>query len=151
MSDRSFVPSQATPVAPGLFVWPAAEDEARLLASRCPECGDVAFPALKHCRMPACPMVETESVEIGGRGRVLATTIERYPPPGPFGREPFHPITIALVEFPEHGLAVLGQVWGVDGEKPVPGGHSARLVLGSLYPGEQGDVVGWGFRLEGRS
>jgi uncharacterized OB-fold protein len=150
MSAHDAFAVTATPVAPGLFVWPVAGGEACLLASRCPECGDVAFPALEHCRMPDCSMVDTESVEIAGTGRVLASTVEHYPPPGPFGAQPFHPITIALVEFPQHGLAVLGQVWGVSGERPVATGSPARLVLDTLYPGSKGDVVGWGFRLEDR-
>lgn len=144
------LPSSARPIAAGLFVWPSPPEAARLLASRCPECADVSFPAVPHCRMPACALIETEPFQIGGTGRVISATVQRYQPPGPFGqRQPFQPIPIALVEF-EAGIAVLGVVKDWDGE-PIPSGSQARLVLTTLYPGEDGAaVVGWAYQLEGR-
>ncbi|HEX6348770.1 MAG TPA: OB-fold domain-containing protein [Candidatus Dormibacteraeota bacterium] len=138
----------ARPVAEGLFVWPSPPGEARLIASRCPECQDVAFPAVAHCRMPACSLVETQRTEISGSGTVISYTVQRYQPPGPFGRQvPYRPIPIALVEF-RAGIAVLGVVQGWDGQ-PVAAGRRARLVLAPLYPDADGtQVVGWGYELQ---
>src|SRR5207302_11141852 len=135
------VTSAARPVAEGLFVWPSPPGEARLIASRCPECGDVSFPAVAHCRLPACSLVETERTEISGTGTVISATVQRYQPPGPFGRRvPYQPIPIALVEF-DAGIAVLGVVQGWDGES-VATGRRARLVLAPLYRDPAGgDVV----------
>jgi uncharacterized OB-fold protein len=142
------IAASSGPVAPGLFIWPSPSGEARLIGSRCPECGDVTFPAVAHCRMPACSLIETEHAEISGTGKVIASTVQRYVPPGPFGHQvPFQPIAIVLVEF-EAGLAVLGLVRDWDG-RPVVSGRRATLVLAPLYPDANGaDVIGWGYELE---
>jgi uncharacterized OB-fold protein len=139
----------ATPVHQGLFVWPAPDGQARLIVSRCPRCNDVSFPAVARCRMPQCSLVATEPAQLSGSGNIIAWTVQRYPPPGPFGRvDSFHPITIALVEFAEHRIAVLGQVWNTTSEAVVAG-CSARLTLGTLYSDDDAvDVVGWGFVLQ---
>lgn len=137
------------PVQRGLFVWPAPDGEARLIVSRCPDCNNVSFPAVARCRMPECSLVATEHAELSGSGNVIAWTLQRYAPPGPLGQvSPFHPITIVLVEFAEHGIAVLGQLWDSTFEM-VAAGRGARLVLGTLYSRNDGvAVIGWGFVLE---
>ena len=142
------VAAAGRPVAEGLFVWPSPLDQARLIASRCPECGDVGFPAVAYCRMPACSQVPTTPAQISGQGTVISATVQRYQPPGPFGRVvPYHPIAVALVEFPE-GIAVLGVVQHWDG-RPIASGLEARLVLAPLYSDSDGtQVVGWGYELQ---
>ncbi|HEY6379977.1 MAG TPA: OB-fold domain-containing protein [Candidatus Dormibacteraeota bacterium] len=144
--------ARAIPVQDGLFAWPAPQGEARLIVSRCPQCGDVSFPAVPHCRMPACSLVATERSELSGTGEIITWTVQRFAPPGPFGRvDPYRPITIALVEFTEPGIAILGQVWDGEEARLAPG-RRARLVLGTLYAGDQGeDVIGWGFTLAGET
>jgi uncharacterized OB-fold protein len=138
----------AIPVQEGLFVWPAPGGEARLIVSRCPQCGDVSFPAVPHCRMARCSLVATERAELSGTGTVVAWTVQRYAPPGPFGEiVPYQPVTIALVDFAADGIAILGQLWDCE-EGAVDSGRRARLVLGTLYVRANQDVVGWGFRLE---
>ena len=142
--------TDAVPVQDGLFIWPSSDDGAQLITSRCPRCGDVGFPAVAHCRMPACSLTPTEPGTLDGTGTVLSWTVQRYAPPGPFGRTvPYVPLSIALVEFPDPGIAVLGQVFDVMSDGDLRTGRRARLVLRALYAGDDdGDVVGWGFILE---
>lgn len=149
----SAAPDTAVPVQDGLFVWPPSPSgDAQLIVSRCPRCDDVAFPAARLCRMPACSLQATEPDVLTGRGTVLSWTVQRYPPPGPFGEaDPYVPIPIALVEFDGEGIAVLGQVFD-SAEGDVRVGIGARLVLRTLYSGADGrDVVGWGYVLPGHA
>jgi uncharacterized OB-fold protein len=131
-------------------VWPPSDSGAQLITSRCPQCGDVSFPGVPHCRMPACSLTPTQPDTLDGIGTVLSWTVHRYPPPGPFGRTvPYMPLSIALVEFGDAGIAVLGQVFDC-AEGDLRTGRRARLVLRSLYADDDGgDVVGWGYVLQG--
>jgi uncharacterized OB-fold protein len=120
----------------------------RLLASRCPRCNDVSFPARASCRNPDCDGLKTKAFHIEGTGRLISYTIQHYAPPGPFGRvEPYKPIAIGLVEF-EAGIGILGVIAGWSGGAISLGGK-ASLRDWTLYRDEDGqDIVGWAFELE---
>lgn len=85
-------------------------DEPRLLASRCPGCGQVSFPPRELC--PACWSEPTTPLDLPARGTLYAFTIVHVA--GPAADPPY---TIGYADF-EPGVRVLGQI--VAGE-PRPG------------------------------
>jgi uncharacterized OB-fold protein len=84
------------PIKSGLFPWPLPEDgSARLIGSRCQQCGQGYFPKRLQC--PECrekgPM---EEIALNPSGRLYTYTIVRQAPPG------FQaPYATALVDLPE--------------------------------------------------
>jgi uncharacterized OB-fold protein len=137
------------PVFEGLFEWPVGKGGMRLVASRCPRCNDVSFPARTSCRNADCDGLKTEPFHIEGSGRLISYTIQHYAPPGPFGRvEPYKPIAIGLVEF-DAGVGILGLIAPWSGGEIFVGAR-ASLRDWTLYQSEDGqDVVGWAFELDG--
>jgi uncharacterized OB-fold protein len=89
-----------TPVADGVFTWPA--DEPQLIGSRCTACGIVTFPAQDSC--PRCAATAMAEHLLARRGRLWAWTIQHFPPPsppyaGPTG-DAFVPYGVGYVELP---------------------------------------------------
>jgi uncharacterized protein len=89
-----------TPVADGLFTWPA--DEPQLIGSRCTECGIITFPTQDSC--PRCATTAMEEHLLARRGTLWAWTTQDFPPPsppyaGPTG-DAFVPYGIGYVELP---------------------------------------------------
>jgi uncharacterized OB-fold protein len=89
-----------TPVADGLFTWPA--DEPQLIGSRCTECGIITFPAQDSC--PRCATTAMEEHLLARRGTLWAWTTQDFPPPsppyaGPTG-DAFVPYGVGYVELP---------------------------------------------------
>jgi uncharacterized OB-fold protein len=86
-------------VAPDISTWP--EPEFRLIASRCDQCGDVAFPVQPICAR--CSHEGTTPVHLPRRGQVVAWTTQNFVPSYPYiGREDaadFVPFGVALVQF----------------------------------------------------
>jgi uncharacterized OB-fold protein len=71
--------SAATPIAQGLFTWPA--DEPHLIGGRCPLCGMSTFPWQSGC--PRCGAQPLEEYPLARRGRLWAWTTQDFPPPAP--------------------------------------------------------------------
>lgn len=89
-----------TPVADGIFTWPA--EEPQLIGSRCTACGIVTFPAQESC--PRCAATSMEEQLLAKRGRLWAWTTQNFPPPsppyaGPTG-DAFEPYGVGYVELP---------------------------------------------------
>jgi uncharacterized protein len=89
-----------TPVANGLFTWPA--DEPQLIGSRCTECGIITFPAQDSC--PRCATTAMEEHLLARRGTLWAWTTQAFPPPSPPYAGPtadaFVPYGVGYVELP---------------------------------------------------
>jgi len=86
------------PVAEGILT--SSCDDARLIGSRCSECGIVTFPAQDSC--PRCPSTDMAKHVLSPRGRLWAWTTQEFPPPsppyaGPTG-EAFVPYGVGYVE-----------------------------------------------------
>ncbi|WP_043633527.1 Zn-ribbon domain-containing OB-fold protein [Nonomuraea candida] len=111
-------------------------DGARLLGTRCAECGTVCFPPRDgSCPDPRCAGTETEVVRLPRRGRVWSYTNACYPPPAPYvAAEPYEPVTLAAVELDEVGIVVLGQVEGL-GVEQLAVGMELELTSGPLADG----------------
>lgn len=70
-------PLQARPLMEGLFTEAGPGGEARIIASRCPECGESFFPPREIC--VACSHRGLEPSELGPQGRLVTYTIQRNP------------------------------------------------------------------------
>lgn len=75
---------------------------AALEGSRCPACGNVAFPVASGCQR--CGSDRTTSLELSRTGRVWGWTVQRFPPKSPpyvAPAEGFRPFAVGYVELPE--------------------------------------------------
>src|SRR6516165_6496345 len=90
----------STPIADGLFDWPA--DEPRLTGGHCVECGTTTFPHQDAC--PRCGAQPLERQPLERRGRLWAWTTQEFPPPAPpyAGAQgpDFEPFGVGYVELP---------------------------------------------------
>jgi len=89
-----------TPVAEGIFTWPA--EEPQLIGSRCTACGIVTFPTQESC--PRCAATGMADQLLERRGRLWAWTTQNFPPPsppyaGPTG-DAFETYGVGYVELP---------------------------------------------------
>ncbi len=111
--------------------------EARLLASRCSDCGRVGFPARPVCIF--CHGRNLEQIKLGRRGRLHTYTICRMPVPH---IEP--PYAIGYVDMPE-GVRVFALLDGwSEGELEV--GMEMEMALKQLYEEDGQQVIAYRFR-----
>jgi uncharacterized OB-fold protein len=87
-------------IDPMLFDWPA--DSPALKASRCRQCGALAFPVNASCM--ACGSADVSIERLPERGTLWTWTIQRFMPKPPFSSsetaETFEPFGIGYVELP---------------------------------------------------
>src|SRR2546422_353708 len=117
-----------TPIVEGWFTTGA---DARLIGSRCTECGTYFFPKeTAFCRNPHCSSTHLAEVPLSNRGRIWSFTVNRYAPPPPYvSPEPFEPYAVAAVELAEERMVVLGQVArGVDFDRLAIGAEMELVV-----------------------
>ena len=83
-----------------LFDWPASEPA--LKASRCLDCGALAFPAGTSCRH--CGGIKVAQERLPLHGRLWAWTIQRFMPKAPYRStqtpETFTPYGLGYIELP---------------------------------------------------
>lgn len=84
------------------FFWDAAA-EGQFVAQRCGDCGTFRFPPRPMC--PNCQSLETEVVELSGRGTVYTWVRPQHPPAFGFDEPP----TVAVIELAE-GLRMVSNV-----------------------------------------
>ncbi|MFC1845968.1 Zn-ribbon domain-containing OB-fold protein [Chloroflexota bacterium] len=129
------------PVAQGLFSWPS--EDPRFIATKCKVCGDVFFPSREFCANPNCGNLEVEEILLSKKGKLYSYTIQYYQPPKPFvPADPYVPLGIGLVEFPE-GVRICGQIMDCDPEKDLTLNMDVEMVIDAL----DDKVVAWKFRL----
>lgn len=128
----------AVAVHEGLF----ADGPPRLLASRCPGCGQHHFPRAAIC--PYCTLAGSVDVELEGAGRLWAWTAVTAAPPGYRGEVPYG---FGVVELPE-GLRVLGRLTEADPSR-LGAGQPMHLVVVPLHVDDEGrQVVTYAFSSE---
>lgn len=136
--------NERVPAVEGLFTEEA--DGARLLGSRCADCGTPYFPRSERCHHPECGGTRVEDAAFGPHGTLWSYSIQNYPPPSPARYdEPYSPYALAVVDL-DDGLRVVGRI--ADGADGLSVGVPVELVLGSLCTQEDGsELISWMFRL----
>jgi uncharacterized OB-fold protein len=131
---------------PAVDGWFTTDDEPALLGTRCEACGTFFFPREdSFCRNPACDGTDLREVRLSRRGKVWASTVNRYAPPAPYvASDPFEPFAVAAVELPEERMVVLGQVAGTSDMLPV--GTEVELVVDTLFEDDEQEVLVWKWR-----
>ena len=99
------------PEVDGLFTWPSGAPQ--LIAGKCGECESYFFPSHAELHRPNCSGGPVEQATLSRTGVVVSYTVQRYRPPEPFiAPEPFQPMPMATVAFPE-GIQVPGMLTGI--------------------------------------
>lgn len=101
-----------------LSKWYTCGQDPKILTAKCRQCGSLSFPPPArdrsacqfYCGDPLCQSERWDEFGLSSRGAIWSFTDSRYPPPAPYrSPDPYEPIVIAAVEFPE-GIIILGQV-----------------------------------------
>ena len=129
------------PVSEGLWTTPLSPGEKpQLIGSKCPDCGEVVFPANRRCTN--CQNEPMEDIKLSRRGKIHALTTVMLRPPAYYkGPVPF---SIGWIELPD-GVRVNATLLGAE-----PGsfkvGQEVELVIHKLQEDEEGsDIMGFGF------
>ena len=137
-----------TPVADGIFTWPA--DEPQLIGSRCKACGIVTFPQQDSC--PRCASTEMAEQLLARLGRLWAWTTQDFPPPsppyaGPTG-DAFVPFGVGYVELPGE-LKVETRLTDADPDALTAGMEMELVVVPFRTDDEGNEVMTFAFRPAG--
>lgn len=141
--------STQTPVAEGLFSWPA--DPPRLLASECRQCGVVTFPRQSGC--PRCNSQEMGDRELPERGSLWTFTTQEFVPKSPpylieENPKTFRPFAVGYVEFPGV-VKVEGRIDADDLESLRIGMEMEVVVVPLTTDSEGREVMTYAFRPTG--
>lgn len=134
------------PIQEGLFTWPS--DAPQLIASKCKNCGEVAFPAQNGCAY--CTKEDVEEILLSRRGKLWSWTIQYFAPPSPpyigaAAPEDFVPFGVGYIELPE-GIRVESKLKDNTPEK-LEIGMEMELVIEKFVEDEQGnDVMVFAFK-----
>ena len=131
------------PIQEGLYRGPAQSPQ--LIASRCDDCNEVAFPAQNSC--PACTGRSTQEILLARRGTLWTWTIQNFPPPVPYAGDAksFVPFGVGYVELPE-GVRVEARLTENDAER-LAIGMQMELVVEKFAERDDGtEVVTFAFR-----
>jgi uncharacterized protein len=134
-----------TPVADGIFTWPA--EEPQLIGSRCTACGIVTFPAQESC--PRCAATSMEEQLLAKRGRLWAWTTQNFPPPsppyaGPTG-DAFEPYGVGYVELPGE-VKVETRLTDADPDALAAGMEMELVVVPFRTDDEGNEIMTFAFR-----
>ena len=132
------------PVREGLWVESdAGGEEAQLIGSRCPSCGELFFPKREIDLCGYCQSRGLEEVKLSRKGRVYSYTVVTQSPPVYYKGEV--PYVLGFVELPE-GIRVETLFTGCDpGSMHV--GMDVEMVVETLHEDEDGnEVVTYKFR-----
>jgi uncharacterized OB-fold protein len=137
-----------TPVAEGIFTWPA--EEPQLIGSRCTACGIVTFPAQESC--PRCAATAMEEQLLARRGRLWAWTTQNFPPPsppyaGPTG-DAFETYGVGYVELPGE-VKVETRLTEADPDELAAGMEMELVVVPFRTDDEGNEVMTFAFRPAG--
>ena len=137
------VAKRQKPIQEGLYTWPS--DRPQLIASKCRDCGEVAFPKQASC--PACTGSSTDEIRLSHRGKLWTWTIQRFAPPPPYSgdRGHFAPYGVGYVEMPE-GVRVEGRLTTSDPDRLAIGMDMELVVVPFRTDDEGNEVVTFAFR-----
>ena len=125
----------AQPEVEGLYT--SSGDEVRLVAGRCTECDSWFFPSHAALHRPNCSGGPVETTTMSPRGTLVSYTVQRYAPPPPFvAPEPYEPMPMGTVAFPE-GIQIPGMLTGI-GIEELRVGIEMEVTTAPLYVAEDG-------------
>lgn len=114
---------------------PLPDGRAQLLATRCPRCDTLTFPAEQTCS--SCwNTADLRAEPVPGPGTVYAVTTVRVPEPGIAA-----PYRIGYADFPGD-LRICGRFIGPDADS----GDPVDVVTAVLRHQEAENLLGWAFR-----
>lgn len=127
-------------IVEGLFTIPSSADEQpRLLASKCAACGELFFPPRHRCAR--CSAVELTETALSAEGRLYTWTVVRELG-GRSGE--VQPYAVGVLQLPE-GLRIQGYIVGAEPDA-LAIDMPMRLALHVLSRDEQGnDIVTYAF------
>ncbi len=137
------VAKRQVPIQEGLYTWPC--ERPQLIASKCRDCGEVAFPKQAAC--PACTCGSTEEIRLARRGKLWTWTIQRFAPPPPYtgDRTSFVPFGVGYVEMPE-GIRIEARLTVNEPER-LAIGMDMELVIERFKDAEDGtELVTFAFQ-----
>jgi uncharacterized OB-fold protein len=108
--------------------WEAAR-EARLVAQRCQDCGQLRHPPRPMC--PACHSLQSQVVDLAGTGVVYSYSILHHPQHPSFS----YPVTAVLVDLDE-GVRILSNLVGAE-----PGGPHIGMAVEVTYEQTADDMA----------
>jgi uncharacterized OB-fold protein len=129
------------PVKEGLWVAPShIAEKPQLIGSKCPSCGEIAFPKNEVC--VNCQQQTVDEVRLSPRGKIFSLSTVMLQPPR-YYRGPV-PYAIGFVELPE-GVRVPALFVNCNPES-LKIGMDVELVVQKLFTDEEGnDIMGYGF------
>jgi len=124
------------PVKDGLFLIPSDPDEKpKLMASKCPRCGAVAFP--KRVRCQNCQAEEGKTIYLKARGKLYTfTSVLNRPPMFYRGEVPY---LLGYVQLPE-GIRIRTLLANCALED-LTVGMDMELLIDKLHDDEEGNEV----------
>jgi uncharacterized OB-fold protein len=122
------------PVATDLFSMPGSPEGARLLANKCPKCGEIYFPKETLCLR--CGNLELQDAALSKDGVLYTFTVIRQQPPIYKGPVPY---AIGVIELPEkiRATCLLTQC----DFTTLKIGMKMELVIERLHDDDQGNEV----------
>jgi len=119
--------------------WREVPARFRLEASRCPACGEVAYPPRRVC--PACREGHPESLRLTPRGTVITSTVLHAAPEDLALQVPY---AVALVETPERARLMV-QVADCDPADVEPG-MAVTLQFRRIRGEGHGGILCYGYK-----
>ncbi|MBG01478.1 MAG: DNA-binding protein [Acidimicrobiaceae bacterium] len=126
------------PIEEGLFTWPS--DSPKLVGSECQDCGAIVFPAQSGC--PRCTSDNTETKELGTRGKLWTWTIQGFPPKSPPYQgdvDAFEPFGVGYVEI--HNEVKVETRLTVADKEVLEIGMEMELTFIPLFTDDEGNEV----------
>ena len=128
--------STKIPIEQKIFTIPSLpEEKPYLVAAQCDGCNEIMFPYQDTC--PNCGKRGLRMINLSRRGRIVVSTIVRYPPQLYNGSVPY---VVAKVELPE-GITVPSIVRGWQKDEPPPYGLEVEVDLEVFGVDEQGNEI----------
>lgn len=113
--------TQQTPVAEGLFTWPA--ESPQLIGTKCADCGVTTFPSQSGC--PRCASEAMEQILLPRRGTLWTFTTQEFLP-----KNPPYAGTETAEEFQSYGLGYVELPGEVKVETRLTESDPAALTIG---------------------
>jgi uncharacterized protein len=125
-------------VMDGLWELSPDGEQARLIGSKCLNCGELYFPKREKSICIHCQETKLEQVALSNRGKISSFTVVYQPPAGGYYKGPV-PYAYGFVELPEK-VKIMTLFTGCDLET-LEVGAEVGLVIEKLFDEDDGTAV----------